>query len=643
MVGIGRLLSLRKTVFICHASEDKVLAEDLALRLRRRRFNVFFDRDVLEPGESYDDRIRREIGRSDALIFLVSPDSIRDGKYTRSELKHAHEQWPDPHGRVLPAMVRPTEVKQIPSYLRAVTILEPQGDIVAETAAAVEKLTGGSIRWLPVSVLSTAGIATAVALAWFAMHKPPDGEASTDPIKRVDLKVTDPPPISEPPVLKPVQFPASFHFMFTLEPTDPNPNLNKELARLYVPARRLDRKIARQSDGFYDEILDTPDAATLFSATVVRDIVTGYVGTAPRTSFCLRRRDDAPGDVGKNHVMLRCKEGDQPCDTMDAADEGLLGPAVCGPKRAGRNGSALRRLALAPLQLVSQAHAQGSSQGASQDAPQGASYVWSVPSLESLLERRNTRDLRDGFTTFTLRSPAGIAADADGIGIDLAVDDTPVLIGGVPVDLRVVPFERGRPFELKFALQNLNFNGRYAGCDHIDVKLVFSKQGEPADPVIPLQLRYAALRDVANTNIATDYGPITWTAKYEVARGANAAGTDWRVFVRSARPSQIGQLQQVQKEIDQLGLVYRDGDRPTKVVAVLRPPLVNSAGIALGLLQDTGQIRFTFTQGEAERLKGFVVQQQAQNSQARRLFEGVPDLYQEPPGANRQYSCSSSR
>src|SRR5262249_39071802 len=105
----------------------------------------------------------------------------------------------------------------------------------------------------------------------------------------------------------------------------------------------------------------------------------------------------------------------------------------------------------------------------------------------------------------------------------------------------------------------------------------------------------------------------------------------------------IGQLQQVQKEIDQLGLVYREGDRPYKVVAVLRPPLVNSAGIALGLLQDTGQIRFTFTQGEAERLKGFVVQQQAQNSQVIRLCEGAPALYEAPPGPNRQYSCSSSR
>jgi TIR domain len=102
MGGIGRLMSLRKTVFIAHAGEDKTIAKDIALRLRRGRFDVFLDRDVLEAGESYDDRIRRQIRGSDALIFLVSPDSIRDGKYTRSELAYAEavagSAWPGAAG-----------------------------------------------------------------------------------------------------------------------------------------------------------------------------------------------------------------------------------------------------------------------------------------------------------------------------------------------------------------------------------------------------------------------------------------------------------------------------------------------------------------------------------------------------------------
>jgi hypothetical protein len=640
MSAIRRLLSLRKAVFICHAGEDKTIAEDLALRLRRRRFDVFFDRDVLEPGHTFDDRIKREIEQSDAFVFLVSPDSIKETKYTLSELKLAQKRWPHPHGRVLPVVVRPTEHPRVPSYLRAVTILEPQGNIVAEAAAAVEKLAGGSLRRLPLSVLSTAGAAAAVALAWLALHKPPNGDGPADANKKppvVSVIDRDPPtPIPIPPIVKPISFPASFHFMFTLELTDPSPNLIKDVARLFVPARRMQRKIVLQPDNYYDEILETPDASGVFSAWVVRDIVTGYVGDVPRTSFCLRR-GDPPDDAGRNHVILKCKEGDKPCKEPDPADEKLLVPATC-ESRAERDHFPLRKLAFTPFRLVAPARAEGS-----EPAPEPARNVWSVPSLESLLERANSRELRDGFTTFTLRSAAGLSVEADGVSLDLAVDDTPVRIGGVPAELQVVPFERGLPFELKFALQNLNFNGRYAGCDQIDVKLAFSKQGEPAGAAIPLRLRYAALRDVANTSVSTDYGTITWTAQYQVARGANTAGTDWRVFVRSARPSQIAQLQQVQKEIDRMELTYRDGDRPTKVVAVLRPPLVNSAGIALGLLLDTGQIRFTFTQSEAERLKAFVIQQQAQSSEARRLFEGVPDLYQEPPGRDRHYSCPTPR
>jgi len=259
----------------------------------------------------------------------------------------------------------------------------------------------------------------------------------------------------------PVQFPTSFRLLFTLDITDSNPNLNKDIARLYVPAKRMDRKIIRQANDYYDEVLDTPDSTALFSATVVREIITGYVGVPPRTAFCLRRRDKPPDDANKNNVILNCKEGDQPCDTVDAADSGLMSPALCGPKKAQRSDGLFRKTAFFTPRLVSEAHAEASSN------------VWSVPSLESLLERRNTRALRDGFTTFTLRSGTSLPVEADGVSIDLAVNDTPVLIGGVPADLNVVPFDRSQPFEVKFALQNLNFNGRYAGCDQIDVKLQF--------------------------------------------------------------------------------------------------------------------------------------------------------------------------
>jgi TIR domain-containing protein len=621
-------MTLRKTIFICHASEDKQAAEELALRLRHMRFNVFLDRLSLPPGHAFDDQIQSEIvRRSDAFVFLISPKSIEKGRYTLTELEFAQQRWPHPHGRVLPVMISPTNLQDVPSYLTAVTILETKGNVVAETAARVEKLTSGSIRRAPIfTFLATCGVLIAIGTS-IQYFGPSSGQV---PSGHGDSKIASPhnSSVPETPEVRPSQFPPNFHLMFTLESTDANPNLLDDIARLYVPARRMERKIIRQRDDFYDEIVDTPSDRTLFSAIVAREIITGYVGIPPRTSFCLRRSERSLGDLNRNHVILRCKEGDQPCDTFDSADEGLLLPAQCTPRRVERNSITLGDLRLAAPRIFSEANAQTPAN------------VWSVPSLASLLERRNTRALRDGFTVFSLRSAEAISVDADGVSLDLVVNDTSVLVSGIPADLQITDFDPVRPLELKFALQNLNFNGRYAGCDQISAQLQFYKQGERAASIL-LRLRYSALRNVERANVKTDYGLIVWSAHYEVVSGPNEAGTDWRVFVQAAPTREMSRLQNAQKEIDLMGLVYQEAGRPYRVVAVLRPALRNSAGIALGLLQDTGQIRFTFTRDEATRLRSFAMEERRRNGDARRLFVGDPDLYQEPPGADRSFLCPS--
>ena len=44
---------------------------------------------------------------------------------------------------MLPVRVRTTSRDQIPSYLKAVTILEPHGNVAAETSAKVDQMGGG--------------------------------------------------------------------------------------------------------------------------------------------------------------------------------------------------------------------------------------------------------------------------------------------------------------------------------------------------------------------------------------------------------------------------------------------------------------------------------------------------------------------
>lgn len=127
-------------VFISYASEQRDLAARLALALRNGGMETFFDRDNLPPGESFDDRIGQAIGRSHLFIFLITRDSLRKGSYTLTELEVAQKRWPNPAGNVLPVFIDRVTIEELPPYLRAVTILDPQGEAVADTLNAVVQL-----------------------------------------------------------------------------------------------------------------------------------------------------------------------------------------------------------------------------------------------------------------------------------------------------------------------------------------------------------------------------------------------------------------------------------------------------------------------------------------------------------------------
>lgn len=129
-------------VFMSYASEQKPIAEAIAFSLRNRGHLVFFDRDDLPEGASYDDKIATAIDRSDLFLFLISPEAVGEGRYTLTELKFARHKWRHPSGRVLPVIVAKTPMSAVPAYLKAVTILEPQGNIAAEVAFATEQLRG---------------------------------------------------------------------------------------------------------------------------------------------------------------------------------------------------------------------------------------------------------------------------------------------------------------------------------------------------------------------------------------------------------------------------------------------------------------------------------------------------------------------
>lgn len=130
-------------VFLSYASEQENIAEQIYLTLSNSGHEVFFDRTNLPPGEDYNPTILEAIRSSDLFVFLISPHSIEKGAYTLTELRFARENWPYPADHILPVMAFPTKFAKIPSYLKAVTILRPEGNLTAEVAASVNDIAAG--------------------------------------------------------------------------------------------------------------------------------------------------------------------------------------------------------------------------------------------------------------------------------------------------------------------------------------------------------------------------------------------------------------------------------------------------------------------------------------------------------------------
>jgi TIR domain len=134
-------------LFLSYPSGQRDLAERLTLALEGEGHEVFIQRSELKAGESFHRRLRESILGADAMVFLVTPDSLRPGSCELAELNIAQQHWRRPSGRVAPVIVSPTPISAMPPYLTAVTALEPRGDAVAEIVATVVKLEPPSDMW----------------------------------------------------------------------------------------------------------------------------------------------------------------------------------------------------------------------------------------------------------------------------------------------------------------------------------------------------------------------------------------------------------------------------------------------------------------------------------------------------------------
>jgi hypothetical protein len=150
-------------IFLSYASDNRNIAEPIALTLRARGHQVFLDKDDLPTASSYDLQIARAVAECDLMIYLISPSSVKQGRYTLTELSFARKRWPSAVGRVIPVQVAETPLADIPAYLKSVQILVPVGNAAAEVAVAVDDIipTAKPAKILPFALL--AGIASGAA------------------------------------------------------------------------------------------------------------------------------------------------------------------------------------------------------------------------------------------------------------------------------------------------------------------------------------------------------------------------------------------------------------------------------------------------------------------------------------------------
>jgi hypothetical protein len=604
-------------IFLSYASENRQQAEEIQLALAGAGHEVFFDRQSLPAGGDYHARIKTSVDEADLFVFLISPDSVDAGGYTLTEMGYARSRWQHPRGHVLPVLLQPTDFKTIPAYLKSVTVLEPTGNIAAEVVAAVARAEGGAQGGgLRKYALIGAGAVALLAGAIFMVLQRPDPPAPPGTPVAGEHKA----PAPGPELPNPVQLRFSYKPVAEAKVAlDDTLRVNLQTKRRIVDGERL----AQQPGGFYSYNTAYPAADDRILGTLIREIRESSLGAPPGPArFCLKRPQTLESS-NDQHVHLDCDESNS-CKLHFPSPK-WLEPCPLEEIKTSRSFSLL------PL-----AHAADTARR------------WSVPSAKTLAVYKDQMK-GVGYTlvrieTDALRDPAII-----GVEVDVRVNGVPVLEDGLAPALRPVPNNPGQAFSHSFALQSLDFEGAQAGCEAIVLtlrpRLSSGKTGEPLSVMLP----YVALRDAPGKQLPFGKGKLSWSARYVVP------DAEWshEAFITSVSYSTAGgdaaadrareRAVALKKDFDRLGLAHNG--RP--LVAVIRPPLTLTGstlayGLTTGVVQASGQVRFTFSPQEAHALGDKLLQERADNAAARRVIDREKYIYKVAGTRERQETPTPS-
>jgi len=593
-------------IFLSYASEDRPQAEEIQLALAGAGHDVFFDRESLPASGDYHARIKASVDEADLFVFLISPDSVALGGYALTEMGYARSRWPHPKGHVLPVLLRPTAFPTMPAYLKSVTVLEPRGNAAAEVVAATARLAAPSAHLRKLALAGGAGVLLLAIGAYMALKPPVETKGGAG------LVQAPKPPGPELP--NPVQLRFSYKPGSEAKVSlDDTLRVNLQTKRRIVDGERL----AQQPGGFYSYNTAYPAEDERILGTLIREIrASSLVAAPPPARFCLKR-PAALEPSTDHHVHLACDESNT-CKLHFPSPKWLEPCPVEEIKTT-------RGFSLWPL-----AHAAEPARR------------WAVPSARTLAAHKDQMQ-GVGYTVVQIETDALRDAAIIGVEVDVRVNGVPVLEDGLAAALRPVPHDPAQPFRHRYALESLDFEGAQAGCEAIVLtlrpRLANGKTGEPLSVTLP----YVALRDAPGKQVPFGKGTLSWTAKYVVP----AAEWSHEAFITSIIYSAAGgdsaaaaardRAVSLKRDFDRLGLTHQG--RP--LVAVIRPPLTLSGdklayGLTSGVVQPTGQVRFTFSPQDAHAIGDSLLAARRESGAAQRVINRDKYIYKVAGTRERQ-------
>jgi hypothetical protein len=105
-------------VFVSYSRKDAAFAQSLVGDLAARGFEAYLDKTDIAPGEEWQGRLGKLIAAADAVVFVISPDSMRS-RVCGWEVDEAERLAK----RILPVIHRPVPDQQIPGRIRRLNFI----------------------------------------------------------------------------------------------------------------------------------------------------------------------------------------------------------------------------------------------------------------------------------------------------------------------------------------------------------------------------------------------------------------------------------------------------------------------------------------------------------------------------------------